>query len=289
MNRYFTIIILLCIFCLSVSAQKVKKVEAEYTYYAPENVTPEQARRTALERAKIQALADEFGTIVSQYNTTRMENTNGQTELDFTSIGGSEVKGEWIETIGEPKFDITFEGNMLVVKVRVKGKAREIVSAQIDYVAKVLRNGTTDQFENSSFNSGDGLYLSFQSPVKGFLAVYLVDADRRASCLLPYQSDETGIYSVAPNHRYVFFNMKEAPMEERSMVDEYYLTCSSSMEYNQIYVIFSPNSFVKAVDEFSKAGLPRQLSYEDFNKWLVKQRKHDHQMTVRMFPIVINK
>ena len=121
---------------LTVFAQKMKTVEGEYTYHAPENVTMEQAKRTALDRAMIQALADEFGTIVSQSNATRVENKNGQTDIDFLSIGGSEVKGEWIETIGEPQYNIRYEGDMLIVSVKVKGKAREIVSAGIKNVNK---------------------------------------------------------------------------------------------------------------------------------------------------------
>ena len=72
------VILLLTLLTTSVFAQKVKTVEGEYTYHAPENVTIEQARRIALERAKIQALADEFGTIVQQQNVTRVENSNGE-------------------------------------------------------------------------------------------------------------------------------------------------------------------------------------------------------------------
>ena len=281
--------LIVCVFCLTVSAQKLKTVEAEYTYHAPENVTLEEARRTALNRAKIQALVDAFGTIVSQYNTTMTENTGEKSTVDFTSIGGSEVKGEWIETIGEPQYNIRYEGDMLVVTCTVKGKAREIVSAQIDLVARVLRNGVEDKFESDQFRSGDDLYLLFQSPLKGFLAVYLVDADRQAFCLLPYQNQDAGIYPIEANRRYLFFNAKAAAQEERSVVDEYTMTCERSSEHNQIYIIFSPNSFVKAVDTSMNDGLPRQLNFNDFNEWLVKQRKHDEQMNVRMVPIMIKK
>ena len=282
-------ILLLFVFCLTVSAQKLKTVEAEYTYYAPEDVTLELAQRTALDRAKIQALADAFGTIVSQYNTTRTENNGEKSTVDFTSIGGSEVKGEWIETIGEPQFSRRFEGDMLLVTCRVKGKVREIVSAQIDLQSKVLRNGIEDKFESDQFRNGDDLYLSFQSPMNGFLSVYLVDADRQAFCLLPYQGQSAGIYPIEANRRYLFFNTKVAPQEERSIVDEYTLTTERSLEHNQIYIIFSPNSFVKAVDAHKSDGLPRQLSYADFNEWLVKCRKRDKDMTVRMVPVMIKK
>ena len=283
------VLLLISIFSSTVFAQKVVTVEAEYIYHVPENVALETAKRTALDRAKIQAIADEFGTIVSQSNTTRIENKNGSSQVDYLSIGGSEIKGEWIETIGEPEYAISYEQGMLVVTCRVKGKAREIVAAQIDFKAKVLRNGTEDKFEDDNFRSGDDLYLSFQSPIKGNLAVYLVDADRQAFCLLPYRNQTEGIYPVKANLPYLFFNERLAPQEERSYVDEYNMTCERSSEHNQIYIIFSPNQFAKAVDNNANEALPRQLSYEDFNKWLVKCRKRDKDMNLRMIPITITK
>lgn len=272
------LLLLSILFTLPVFSQKMKTVEGEYTYHAPENVTLEEAKRIALDRAKIQALADAFGTIVSQTNATHVQNRNGSSGIDFLSIGGSEVKGEWIETVGEPQYDISYEQGMLVVKVSVKGKAREIVSAQIDIKAKVLRNGTEDKFESDEFRDGDDLYLSFVSPVSGYLAVYLVDAEQKAYCLLPYRSQTDGIYKVEANRRYVFFNIKEAPPQERQYVDEYVMTCSRSSEYNQIYVIFSPQPFAKAADNASAETLPRELNFEDFQKWLVRYRKIDANM-----------
>ena len=281
------ILALSVMFSLPVFAQKVKSVEGEYTYYAPENVTLEEAKRTALNRAKIQALADAFGTIVSQYNATRVENRNGRSDIDFSSIGGSEVKGEWIETTGEPNYDISYEGRMLVITVHVKGKAREIVSASIDFQAHILRNGTEDKFESDQFRSGDELYLSFQSPVSGYLAVYLVDVENQVYCLLPYRNQTDGIYPITANRRYLFFSVKEAPRQEQAFVDEYIMTCERASEHNQIYVIFSPNQFVKATDKESDNRLPRELSFENFQKWLVKCRKQDSEMNLRMIPITI--
>lgn len=272
-----------------VFSQELKTVEGDYTYYAPENVTMEQAKRTALERAMLQAVADEFGTIVSQQNVTRVENQGGRSDVDFLSFGGSEAKGEWIETIGEPIYNIRYEGNMLVITCKVRGKAREIVTAQIDLTAKVLRNGTEEKFESAEFRNGDDLYLLFQSPVKGYLAVYLMDADGQAFCLLPYRSQTEGVYPVKANQRYVFFNERLAPYSERPQVDEYVMTTERSSEYNQICVIFSPNQFVKAVDGNADEGLPRQLSSDDFNKWLVKCRKHDEDMNVKIISIMIEK
>lgn len=283
--------LLICMFSSVVLAQKTKTVEATYTYHVPATVSKEEAMQIALDRAKLQAIAEEFGTIVQKSNSVIREANNGKTNISITSIGGSEVKGEWIETIGEPKYSYSVdnEQGFLIITCTVKGKAREIVTAQIDFKAKVLRNGTEEKFEDDEFRSGDDLYLSFQSPVKGNLAVYLVDADRQAFCLLPYRNQTDGIYPVNANQPYLFFNERMSPQAERSFVDEYTMTCERSSEHNQIYIIFSPNQFAKAVDSSINEGLPRQLSYEDFNKWLVKCRKQDKDMNLRMIPITITK
>ena len=288
MFRGLFIAVLLAITAVS-SAQKVQKVTTTYTYYAPENVTLEQAKRTALDRAKIQAIADAFGTIVSQSNSTHIENRNGESAVDFLSIGGSDVRGEWIETIDEPQYEIVYEQGMLVVKVLVKGRIREIVSAGIDICARILRNGTEDRFESEEFRNGDDLYLSFISPVDGYLAVYLVDAEQNAYCLLPYRSQSDGIYKVTANRRYLFFNIKEAEPQIRQYVDEYTMTCERSSEQNQIYVVFSPQPFAKAVDNVTAETLPRELKFEDFQKWLAKCRTKDKQMTNFSKFIIIKK
>lgn len=282
---------LICFLILVSSAfsQEVKTVEGEYIYHAPENVSVEDARRISLDRAKIQALADAFGTIVSQTNATHISNKNGKSEIDFLSVGGSEVKGEWMETIGEPQYNITYEQGMLIVRVRVKGKVREIVSAKIDIKALVLRNGTDDRFESYEFRDGDDLYLSFVSPVSGYLAVYLVDTDQTAYCLLPYRNQTDGIYRVKANQRYVFFKETTAPIEERTMVDEYTMTCSRSSEQNNIYVLFSPNQYTKAADNHSGELLPRDLSFEKFQKWLHNIRTRDNEFLCKTYTINVSK
>lgn len=287
--------------CLSsIQAQprpKTKVVEGSYTYYAPNNVTVQQAENTALERAKIQAIADAFGTIISQNSTIQVKNNQGQSNLDFTSISGCDVKGEWLETLREPVVTKLFEEDKLIVTAKVKGRAREIVSAGVDFQAKVLRNDIDDKYEAEEFMNGDDLYLSFMTPISGYLAVYLLDETRQAYCLLPYRNQKEGVFPVKANKRYVFFKSTMASENESPYIDEYVLTCQGDVESNLIYVIFSPNHFVKAIDNESTRntdlegtmGLPRELTYKDFQRWLTKQRKHDINMSVRMFPITIKK
>lgn len=288
MKRFLLLLLIAFSASCSVSAQKILTVDAEYTYRAPEDVALSQAKKTALERAKIQAIADAFGTIVSETNTIRMSNKNGRSDVDFLSIGGSDVKGEWIETIGEPQYQVNYDGETLVVSAKCKGRIREIVANGVDFQCKILRNGTDDRSEAETFFSGDNLYVSFTSPVAGYVAIYLVDVGNMACCLLPYQQQQEGIYSVKANQRYVFFNVEEAPVVEQPIVDLYRMTTIFPIEQNQIYVVFSTQPFVKANDVLGRGQL-RELKGDDFQKWLAKCRKRDASMSVKMIPIAVKK
>lgn len=288
--RFIKIVLIVLSFVLPemLWAQKVQKVSGEYTYYAPTSVSLDQARQIALDRAKIQLIADEFGTVVSSTNITRIANTNGTSDIQMTTLGESEVKGEWIETIGEPKYEIGYENHMLYVKVSISGKIREIVSASIDIKTKLLRNGTEDKFESEEFRSGDDMYLSFQSPIAGYLTVYLFDGNDTVFCLLPYQSQTVGQIPVQANKRYVFFSCKESLDIPTNLVDEYVLTCSKDLELNRLYVIFSPNHFTKAADNHgSTIDTPRMLKWEEFQKWLSKCRRQDVKMNIRVKDAII--
>ena len=284
---------LCCFICIVFSiccfSQKIKTVDGEYTYVVPENVNLDKAKYIALERLKIQLIEEEFGATVSQSNSTLVKNNNGKSDVDFVSIGGSEVNGEWIETIGTPRYNIYYENNMLVVSVKAKGRIREIISTAVDVKSLVLRNGIEDRFESDTFKSGDDLYISFQSPTNGYLVVYLVDTEQRAFCLLPYQNMKEGSFNVEANKRYVLFSTQTAASELKPYVDEYTVTCTHDQEINQLYVIFSTSPFVKAIDDKLEKELPRELSNEDFQKWLAKYRTRDTNMVVKKKTITIRK
>lgn len=295
-SLHIILILVLMVSSLSLSAQRTEKWCGEYIYYGSIYETPGLAKQKALERAQIQAVEEVFGLSVSQSNFTNVNNTNGNSSIDFTSIGGSDVNGEWIETIGEPEYDISVGDEFLVVKVNVCGRVREIVSAPIDFSAHLLRNGVEDKFEDYDYFEGDDLYLSFVSPVNGYLAVYLLDDDGEAYCLLPYSGMHDGVFDVRADKRYVLFSEKCAEgTPEETYVDELYLTCDKDIEHNQVYIIFSPNKFTKVndsdggLDATTEHILPRHLNNQNFHKWLSACRKHDKDMRADKRIITIRK
>lgn len=287
----FLVVCLQIVFFIGTSyGQNIKKVRGEYVYYAPENVSLEEAKHTALSRAQTQALADEFGTVVAQHNATMVQNSGGRSSTDFSSLSSSDVRGEWIETTDGPDFEIAYQQGMLVVKCIVAGKAREITGKVTEFIAQVLRNGTDDRCESYDFINGDDLYMSFRSSADAYLAVYLIDAANTAYCLLPYRSSADGMVQVRANTHYTLFSSDDAaPLCTAADVDEYTMTCERTSETNYIYVISSPNAFTKAVDNAVSEGLPRELSLADFERWLSRRRTQDKDMQVDIKTITVRK
>lgn len=291
-----SLLLILFVFPTVLFAQRECKVSGEYTYYAPLNVSPDDAIAVAVEKAKIQALADAFGTLIDMHSSNMIQNANGKSNSSFLSLGESSVKGEWIGDTREPATDVVIEEGFMKASAKVWGMAREIVSAPIEISAKLLKQ-TDGQHDEDQFHHGDQLYLSFKSPTKGFLAVYQMDGKGESYCLLPYASDDDGMFSVKANKSYILFSEEHADKGENC--DEYNMTCEKgTLEQNLVYIVFSPNKFTKANDEESnkvvdvngnKELLPRSLSYADFQKWLMRCRRADKDMQVIIKPIVISR
>lgn len=286
--RKFAVILLMLACALAGYAQRTRKVTAEYIYYAPETMSIDEAKRTALDRAKIQAIADEFGTTVTQSNSTIISTRNGETDTKFMSYGGSDVKGEWIETTDEPTYDVRFEDHNIVVSVKVKGVIREISESKIDIIAKSLRNGTGLKFEATEFKDDDDLYLYFKSPVDGYLSVYMLDeASQTVFCMLPYSQSNGDAVAVEHDREYIFFS-DEHKFSKEQVVDEYTLTCDGEKEYETLYILFSQKKIAKThLNDGADETVPKNLSYGEFRRWLADLRKQSTDLTVVEIPISV--
>lgn len=262
-------------------SQRTAEVSATYIYYAPETMSVEEAKRIALDRAKIQAIADEFGTIVSQSTSTLISNNNGQSDTQFFSLGGSDVKGEWIETIGDPEYNLKFENHFLIVVCSIKGKISEASQNTIEFVTKPLRNGLTSKFESSDFRDGDDFYLYFKSSVAGFLSVYLLDEKSGMTYqILPYRKSKSNPVEIIQFKEYVFFSKKVANIEERDIIDEYCLNCNQETEYNTLFIVFSTEDYSTAICNEGNITVPNFLSKDSFTKWLTSFKRKNKKYKI---------
>lgn len=262
---------------------KTKTVEGSSIFYIPSTMTRAQAEEEAVRRAKIDALNRAFG------NTVLSASTSIITERDenFYSNGFNLVKGEWIETVGEPQIKTNLDGDEIFLTVKIKGKAREKKSADIDITTKILRNCTTPNCEATEFKSGDKMYLYFTSPVDGYVSVYQHDpVNNQVYCLLPYRNEGSANFKTEHDKEYVFFSKSNSRTPR--LVDEYRLGCASDGEVNTIYVMFSPNIFSKAGSVSTDKYVPRSIPFADFESWKARCMAMDAMLQVKQMNIVIN-
>ena len=283
MQKHIHILFFLLFLGLSVTAKTIKIVEGTYTFHAPSTMSMQQAEQEAIRRAQINALANAFGRIIVE-NTTSI-----QTEQDelFYQEGNSHVKGEWIETIGEPKLERGFDENGgFYVTCTIKGKAREIVSTKTDIEVKVLCNHPDATFEHTDFKNGDKLYVSIKAAENGYITIYLYDKEAdRVSCLLPYPSDNSSVNAIKRDKKYVLFSKSMNELPAKAV--EYVMNSSDGLEVNTLYVLFSRKEFSKPslnIDGDKKTI--GNLSYAQFQRWLAKCRAEDE--TLQVIPKNIN-
>ena len=291
--RHTLLIISTLFICLVSHAGNIKHISITYDYISDNpNETPEQAEQTAIQMAQQKALEEHFGLdvvgITSTMQRNRQEGQQVSSTSDVFSLRETAVRGEWIETTTQKIIDQSFQKGFWHVKVYVAGRARNH-STDKPEIQYAFINNAHDHQNRDQYYDGDDIFLRFTSPVSGALCIYLVDAEQNAYCLLPYQSATIGYQHIDANQDYLFFSTTTD-----QSADEYTLNTMQSSEHNTLYVIFSPNTFTKAIDQ--QAGknwrdeqLPRQLSYEDFMKWLAKNQTRDENMVVRREVITIRK
>lgn len=289
-RKIISVPILILIGVTAAFAEKTYTVKAAYTYYASPNESVEDAKRKALDFAKIEAIASKFGAVVTQQTSSQKSSENGKFKSRFHSTGGTEILGEWIETITAPEYDIQYIDNILVVSVNLKGKIREIRRNGIDFVAKSLRNGTELKFEDNEFSNGDDLFLYFRTPVKGYIAAFLLDeAAGQCFCLLPYKNQDGRPVAVDKDTDYIFFSEAVADEQTKELVDEYTLTAEHGIEYNTLYVVFSPNEFARPTTKGNASELiPVSSPINEFLEWVSKQRSRNKEFNCITIPLSIS-
>ena len=279
--------------CLLIGAQpahadsKVKKVSGTYTYYGDKSDSSTSAKRKALEGARLDAISREFGTIVSQ-DIQQADRIGADGEsTKFFSLSESEVKGEWIADDGEPKYEVTLDkDDCFIVTCSVKGTAKEITNEAVDFEALALRNGTTKGNAATDYQDGDNLFLYVSAPADGYLGVYLLDEAENVITMFPYSQDSRQEGKLKKNYDYVLFDPDKA---EGSFgeIDAFGIAAPEEIEFNKLYVIFSPNSFSHPLARTGDDGL-RRISESDFAKWLVKSRRNDPKMGVKQINLKLH-
>lgn len=297
MKRLYLLLLLCGAFALT-WAQKTVKSSGEFQVMLTREMSEAQACETCIQQAMIQAIEKAFGRVIIQGNTTVIENINTgetvQTSQTFNLIAESYVNGNWIETLQEDCERFVYHED-LWVRCSVKGRVQELI--QPAYDLKVMALDCEDPAcQTERFVNGEPLYLFFKAPVDGYLTIYLGDPTITQR-LLPYSRMPRGMVNALPveaDEEYILFSQDQDPFDLGSYVDEYEMYTDQANDQNRLYVIFSREPLVKpSLYAGEDPGgddmdVPWQLTPEDFQKWLAKQRRYNPDIQVQTMDILIS-
>ncbi|MEH0156160.1 hypothetical protein V6R21_18570 [Limibacter armeniacum] len=300
-HPYFIILLVLTIFgSTNTFAQRTKKVAATMTLPLEDSHCVGSFKQDLLRQTQIKALAKEFGTIVQQGNDLTVTNKENGFEAssgtELTTLTSSEVKGEWISTT-ESSFEwiLKQEGGKQVVylKCSVEGKARAIDDTPIGFTASTLSCNQTGNCETTTFQDMQSLYVGFQSPVNGYMSIFMREKDK-VYRLFPYSStngEKGNAAEVKADQEYIVFSPEHATEMGISprIVDELQLTTMGEDRlFNRVYVVFSPKPYKKPILDEENGGL-KTLSPEDFEKWLSKNKGMNKEFQDKIIYISVAK
>ena len=282
MNKINKLLLLVLLLPYGLMAQKSFITVGKAQIKIESNMTKDQAKDMARELAMIKAIELALGTYVEQATDIRVD----EGKVQYNIIGTTKVEGDWIRTIDE-----TFSEEADNSHDRKGQKLENYIICTITGEVRKATAKPMIQFQTlnrpdagcrqTEFFSGESLYLSFKSPVDGYLSVFLDDGER-VYRLFPYTSMTGKQYSagfINGDKDYILFSKKKNEIPYIPDELELYSTRQSA-EYNNIYVIFSTELFEKPIlDEQTlkpMAGtgyiIPKSLTYKEFSKWLAQNR-----------------
>jgi hypothetical protein len=273
-------------------AQQLHHVCGEVNYVVPETQTVAEAKHTAVLQARIQALAEEFGTVITQNSTLTTHTREGVASSSFNSISENDVRGIWVEDTKEPVINVLSNNDLMVIHAKVCGKAKPIESSQVELEVQTLNygfcNGEVHPFrsgyETTQYNDSDFFGVRLRSPVDGYVALLIRDDNTdNVSIVMPYMGGDGYAREVKSNQEYFFLTDAdpEFPYPASTI-----LTTERKVEHNTLIVVFSQHRFSGSVsgqgDWFYEMDVPK------YQKWIQSMRKHDLTMQTQEIILTIN-
>lgn len=267
--------------------QRTAEVVGEYEVQFRDDyeITFYDAKRRCIELAKNDALKNEFGEWVGHFveidDTGKDGKNTGSYFRERLEVRG---KGEWLGDTREPEIEIAYHDGTLFYKARVWGKAREIVTNHALLKWMIQHDDVSGRQVTLNLKHKERFFVNFQSPIDGYVAIYLMEEDGNGSCLLPYRRSNLRSYEVKGGRDYTFFDKN---MDLDPLVDRLSLSTVKPRERFTIWLVFSPNRFTKCVDKKVDASHPNSVSIKDFREWKMQNQLSDHDMQIESKTIIV--
>lgn len=270
----------------SVFAQKIRNTSGTALFRLEEDMSKDDLKDKLRRHAIINAIEREYGTYVTQESFVDID--DGRT--NFRIFGKTTIRGEWLKTTQEDfreEMRKTKDGRRnrheLWMSLKIKGKVRELSQPDIEF-NYFTSNCRKEICKTSFFENGELMYFHFNTPVNGYLSIYVVENDE-AFRLLPYQNMPVKYSNSVPvmtDKDYVFFS----PYGENDyfddfsthLIDEMVMLTEKEKEYVNLYLVFSTEEYTKPSltnsekDPGVNYETPKSLRASTLTNWLESNR-----------------
>ena len=260
MKRVYSLIVLLSF--LKIAGQETKTVSSTGSAYISGKVSPDEAKKEALNDAKLNALrAAGISEQVSTYNLLFSAQKNNDFKQFFNSSTQSEIQGA-IKT-----YSITSEKtiqkneNELVIEIKINAEVIKY-KTQKDPSFDVKIEGI-----NAVYTSGQKLNFEINCTKNCFVTIFNIVDGKTCLVLCPQKSKP--VFELGANKKYNF------PIDF-DKENDYELETDKKNESNQIICVFT-----KTKIDFIQADKEGNTDFETMLTWIYNippdQRKVDYQ------------
>jgi hypothetical protein len=301
MKRFAFILIITFLNLDCAYAQKIRNASGMAQFRLEEDMSKDELKDKLRHHAIINAIEREYGTYVTQESFVDVDDGNTQ----FRIFGKTVVQGEWLKTTSEDfkeEMRKSREGRRnrheLWMSLKIEGKVRELSQPEIafNYFTTNCRKLVC---KTGVFENGDPMYFHFNSPVGGYLSIYVVE-NEDAFRLLPYKNMPVNYKNAIPvqaDRDYVFFS----PYGDtdyftdfsRHLIDELIMLTDKEEEYVSLYMVFSTQEFTKPSllmpddDPDENFEIPKSLGASTLTNWLESNRINNEHFYYRQLKLKI--
>lgn len=303
-HRTILLFAIMSITSITAFCQKAEVVDITETaeIFATKNESEASAKQRAIEAAQLEGLYKAFGMSISQMYEITESSEDGTQAF---SISTTDVNGEWIQDLAEPKITVKPSDGGYWYIATVKGRGRRIAREHVDLDVRFLYGLDEDRQQcKGDYDEGDNFYLYFCSPIDGYLTVYLRDDDENQTmqAILPYEGQGGEAYPIKADKKYIFFSKEKAEPEMAKFTRALKLYSRKWVDVNTVYIVFSPNPFSRSKTTENKSEeqtvnigsqkinlMPRETTAKNFRKWLSKRQCEDYKLQLKQKQITIKK
>lgn len=296
---FILIITFLSLSC--VYAQKIRDASGMAQFRLEEDMSKDDLKDKLRHHAIVNAIEREYGTYVTQESFVDVD--DGSTQ--FRIFGKTVIQGEWLKTTHEDfkeEMRKTKDGRRnrheLWMSLKIQGKVRELSQPDIEF-NYFTTNCRKDICKTGVFENGDPMYFHFNSPVNGYLSIYVIE-NEEAFRLLPYQNMPIHYKNSVPvvaDQDYIFFS----PYGDndyyndfsKHLIDELVMLTDKEEEYVSLYLVFSTEEFTKPSllnpenDPEDDYETPKSLDSTTLTNWLESNRINNVNFYYRQLKLKI--